>query len=561
MARLVQKVKSRQPHTLVIVGACIASFVAIGIFVFSPPARGETSDERVVVADSNGIVAVVGENSATGTPSVGNSWPAELISSDIVQVQPQREGTIVDWRVHIGELVGEGEILGHISAPPATPEIIKMLADQTEALTGADAGVRVADEYTAKEKARLAELSAAIGSSSSTVQEGSFPALASIRAQVAVKQSALRSVVERALSEQIALVTNVTDWRYVRYGSFNRQYGSLNQAIQNSYEPALIALSSALQKGGEVPVSQAQEYFALAVRIANSTPDDLALNALKVIAVGDQKDFLDAVAEYRDAQMALADKETEYRLMIQEKNAMLEKDRSMAQSSAEASRAAYKTVEQQIRGGTAIVASRSGIVSSIAKKVGDLVSPDMAIAVIAGSGQRGLTVRMRIPSTSMRPAVGDVLSVMRPGFPADTRRAKLIGVGAALDGTGSYMADAVLTEAVNWPVSSSVRVLAPERNGITVKSSAVKWGEGGAPQVWVVSSGGRIFAKKISIGRTLGDVTEVYSGLSNGERYIAKPEPDIREDMLLDELLKTLAPEKTAAAPSAGSGGMGDMPM
>jgi len=516
--------------------------------------------------EENGVVATVGINDATGSPELGNSWPAELISSNIVQVQPQREGTIVDWRVYVGEAVEAGEVLGHISAPPATPDIIKMLADQKEAVTGAVAQARVTDAYTVKEEARYKELGNAIDNSTQTSTSNAadilFPALASIRARVAVKQSTLRSVIERALAEQIAQVASVSDWRYVSYNSFNRQYGTLNQVLQNSYIAALVSLSSALsKKDAEIPLVQAQEYFALAVRVANNTPDDPMLNGFKAITPVNQRDFLDALGEYRDAQMALADKETEYRLMIQEKSAMLLRDQSMAAYSADAAQVAYRTVAEQINGGTAIIATRGGTVSAIYKKVGDLVSPDMAIATIAG-GSHGFTVRMRIPSTSIRPTVGTILGVMRPGFPSDMRQAKLIGVGTALDDTGSYMADAVLTEEVNWPSEASVRVLAPKKDSITVKSSAVTWGEGGVPQVWMVSEGGRIFLKKITVGRTLGLMTEVYSGLENGDRYIAKPTADMHEDMLLDEILKTRSSGEAAGTkPAKEKGDMGGMPM
>ncbi|MFZ2983673.1 MAG: hypothetical protein WA053_01175 [Minisyncoccia bacterium] len=549
--------------------------LAAGIVPFTYPsvieenASAETALDTASLTNESNIVATVGVNEATGTADLGNSWPAELISSSIVQVQPQREGTIVDWRVYVGETVAAGDVLGHISAPPATPELIAMLADQTQMVTEANAQMRVTDDYTAREKARYAELSSAIenarSATSTSLADASFPALASIRAQVGVQQSALRTVTEAAFGGQVAMVLNMNDWRYARNGVFNRAYGAGNQSVQNEYIAAIPAFAEALQKNTDVPIAQAQAYFALAVRVANSTIDDpaeMALNAsFKTSVVTDQKDFLMALAEYRDAQMALADKETEYRLMIQEKSAMLVKDQSMAISSAEAAQTAYRTVAAQVNGGTAIVATRSGTVSAIYKKVGDLVGPEMPIATLSGYSSQGLTVRMHIPSTVQRPAVGDVLSVMRPGFPSDVQKVKLIGVGTSLDDTGSYMADALLIGSTNWPVSASVRVLAPKESGMTVQSSAVMWGEGGVPQVWAISSGGRIFAKKITVGRTLGEVTEVYGGLENGDRYIAKAIPDIHEDMLLDNLLKLLAPVVSDEMTSEESGGMGDMPM
>src|SRR3989344_448338 len=85
------------------------------------------------------IVSIVGDEGSVGNIEVGGSWPGELISSEISQIQPQRQGVITDWRVNVGDAVSAGDILGKISAPPATTELIKMLAEQTEAVAKARA--------------------------------------------------------------------------------------------------------------------------------------------------------------------------------------------------------------------------------------------------------------------------------------------------------------------------------------------------------------------------------------------------------------------------------------
>lgn len=488
----------------------------------------------------NSLVAVVGNESATSTGNVGpnNSWPGEIISSDISQIQPQREGVIVAWRVRVGEQVAAGQVLGKISAPPATPELIKMLADQTESVTRAQAQASIADEFTAKEQVRLNGLRDSVSTGTPVDGAPSFTALQSLRDTVEVKKQALRTFVERALTTHVARVTNYSDWRYVQYG-IREGYGVTSQSVRGAYQTALVALVDTLKRTKDLSIDAATNYFDLAIRLANSTPDD-TVGDFKTMTAADQKDFLDAVAEYKNAQTMVADKETEYKLMVSEKTSMLEKDRSMAHVEAQAAEAAYKTVSGQINGGVYIYAPRSGSVSAIYKKVGDLVGPEMSVAVVTGYGEGNLIVRMRIPSNIRKPSVGDIVSVVRPGFPKDIHKAKMVGVGASLDDTGSYMADAVLVDHVDWPAGIAVRVIAlNSADTPTVPVTAIWWYGEGIPHVWGVSDAGRIFAKKVTLGRTLGTSMEIYEGLKNGDRYLIRAAPDVREDMLLQDVPTT----------------------
>lgn len=501
------------------------------------------SNERENITTS-GLVATVGDEPTLGSKEVGSSWPGEIISSELAQIQPQRQGVITDWRVHVGDTVSAGDILGKISAPPATPELIKMLAEQAEAVARAKAGVSIADEFSAKERARLDGLKSALESDTVSPSGVSFTVLRRMREKVEASRITLRSFIERTVASQVTTVSTVTDYRYVQPGRMNQLYGSLNQDVQNAYESALISLAGKLKSGADIPIEEAQEYFTLAVRLANSSGNGDEVNAFKAKVAEDQKDFLEVLADFREARIELADKETEYKLMISEKGAMVEKDRALARAESSAAEASFATVSKEVNNGSYIIAPRAGTVSAIYKKVGELVLPEMPIAVVAGYGEGRLLVRMRIPGNIPRPAKGDLVSVMRPGFPSDTHQAKLMGIGASLDETGSYMADAVLTDLVDWPSGASVRVIAPSSLAVPVVAySSVWWSVGGLPHVWGVSEAGRIFAKKITIGRTLGASVEVYDGMKNGDRYIVVPAPSIRENMLLGDILTI--PEKT----------------
>ncbi|MFZ2152342.1 MAG: hypothetical protein WAV09_04530, partial [Minisyncoccia bacterium] len=77
-------------------------------------------------------------------------------------------------------------------------------------------------------------------------------------------------------------------------------------------------------------------------------------------------------------------------------------------------------------------------------------------------------------------------------------------------------------------------------NTPSIKSSSIFWSEDGIPHIWAVSDAGRIFAKKITIGRTLGGSIEINSGIEIGEKYITDGSLDISENMFIDELIKKM---------------------
>lgn len=557
---LIQNVKQRHPKTLIILTVSLLVLVIASVSYSSISNKGIeaealTANESPAGEDTS-LVAVFGLDDATTTENSvsNNSWPGELVSGDISQIQPQREGVITEWNVHIGEYVSAGQSLGKISAPPATPELIKMLAEQTEAVTMARSQVKISDEYAAKEQSRLNSLRNSLDNNNTTSNDQLFTALQRLRDKVDIKKKAMRSFVERAISVHVTTVSSASTWRSFRYGFLNKDFGTLDQSMQYKYETALASLVDQMKSGDDIPVESAQTYFALAVRFANNSVNDSA-GDFKTMTANDQNEFLTFLSEYKDAEAELADKETEYKIMISEKSAEVEKDRSMAYAGAKASESAYSTVLGQITGGSSIKAPRSGTVSAIYKKVGDLVGPEMAIAVVAGKDKSKLTVRIRIPSNTNRPNTGEVVSVIRPGYTKDIRQAKVLGVGTTLDETGSYLADAILIDSVDWPVGSSVRVV-PVKNSNTpsIKVSSVWWSEGGLPHVWAITDAGRIFAKKITIGRTLGDSIEVTDGLKSGEKYVVDPTLEISEDMFLDDLIKKVTPSEETSDKPATSG-------
>lgn len=568
-----QKIKLLRPFHILIMTGLTVLFVVIGALIFSLTnkegvAKAVTEKtNKQVVADLSSVVAVVGVDDATtaGNVAPNNSWPGEIISSEISQIQPQREGVITDWRVNIGDKVKFGEVLGKISAPPATPELIAMLAEEKKALVMARAQAVIADEFAGKEQLRFNALRDSVDGKNVLGGNLSLTALENMRNLAKSRQSSLRSFVERAIAKHVFALSNVTDWRYLRSTNLNTAFNSSDQSVQNKYESLLITFVEKLKSSNDLTEKDAQDYFALLVQYANGLIDDggMGVSEFKMTAADDQEDFLEMLTDYRMAQADVAKMETEYKIMVSQDGSMVEKDRLMAHAEAEAMEASYKVVANEIVGGLYITAPRAGVVSAIYKKVGDLVDTEMSIAIVAGQSNKNLIVRMSVPNNIRKPEAGEILSVVRPGFPMNIYKIKITGIGSLIDGTGSYMADAVFTENVEWPVGSSVRIIAPENsNSPIIRFSAIWWSVEGTPHIWGVSDAGRIFARKITIGRTFGAAVgtsvEVYEGIKNTERYLISATPEIKENMLLDEIVKV----ESSTDESAGSGdSMGGMEM
>ena len=92
------------------------------------------------------------------------------------------------------------------------------------------------------------------------------------------------------------------------------------------------------------------------------------------------------------------------------------------------------------------------------------MGPGMPVATVTSDGDDQVIVRMRMPNNIQKPEVGEILSVIRPGFGTDVKKVRLVGIGSSLD-DGSYMADAVFLEKAKWSIGASVRVLAPAKLG------------------------------------------------------------------------------------------------
>jgi len=560
-------------------------FIAItGVYAFFSASKAEQSavaaeNEADASLYDDSIVAVAGTDdfALPSNASSRNSWPGEIISLNNLQVQPDREGTISEWYVRIGERVRVGQVIGKLSRPPQTPEMVSMLSEKLEGLSEARTGVAALRTYTAKRIVQLQQLR-------TDTENSNKQKIDLLRSETSENDSALLSLIaSKKKLAQVILRGSIIDAFPVMYGLsrippleliFSIQpkstLGVIDSSARNKLSGILSDALTDLKDENTVPEKSGLLYFDTAIKLANAsvaeseTLSDASLESLKQMLTEDQSDFVAILGEIKSMELERANIQRESIDTLAEIDAMiaeLEKELAMSEGEVIAKETAYTSIKGSITGGYSIVAPNNGIVSSIMKKPGEFVGPGMPVATVTTEGNDGILVRMRMPNNIQKPKIGELLSIVRPGFGGDVQKARLVGMGSSLDTDGSYMADAVFMESTKWPVGASVRVLASASSStVFVKHSSVLWSEGGAPTVWAVSEADRIFGKKIVIGRMLGALIEVYEGLKNGDRYITNPTQNIREDMLLGDIVKTLAPKGGGVVLPAEPGGHENMP-
>lgn len=519
------------------------------------------------------IQTVIGQNGELGI--LENTWPGEIISFGDIGIQPRREGTIIELSVNIGQKIKQGQVIAKLSAPPAMPELVSMLAEQAKMLTEARVDAKAQIEFAEKKKQQLTDLLGTIDESrnnNTNVLDSSQSAGNLISAQEVIvqekntvesDQKKIRSALEQSIRKELPMFTD----NEIDYVSLYKTsavpprivtmdyFGSIQEKFRYAYAIAATNVLKEIAKETNNLETVGNEYFQAATKLVGATYSgerismDQLTDIRKMVAM-DQMAFLDAVKDSQMSKAELVKMEVEYKLMLAEKEtdyamqvkeikeqiSMLEKDIAMSNGRVEAAQAAYNTVAGSINGNLAIVSPANGIISSVMKKNGDFVEPGMAIASLNTGRKEDRFVRFKIPSNIRLPEPGTELTIARPGFPKDLKKVKLIGIGTALDGNGSYLADANFTDTVDWPVNVSVRVL-PDGNSTSslfVNLSAFEWNGEGA-SIWKVMEDNTIKKVTVKTGRTLGEKVEVYEGIMSGDRYVAKIVPELKEGIKVRE--------------------------
>lgn len=589
----------------VLVLGSLATIVAFERGVFSKTDKASETSSGVKSATVTTVaIETVGGAELADSEAVGSSWPGELISAGDVEVQPQREGSIVEWKVKIGQKVTQGQILARLSAPAISPDLTRTLAEQAQNLARAKAQATATATFAEKNKQQLESLRAQIVSSGKQISDSLSDSSGSDRSKslatleasasasnkdVELKTQTVKDYSTQAVRKVFATFTNYSSDPITTYKQSPQNFyfylrsglGGQNGATQTDFTRELIDTLKAISNDTESIGQQTLRFLQSADSVvASSYQVEGSSDTLTVLrtTVSTERaslsekisDLSEAKTESAKIQSELASKRTEFSLTaantsketaeklkeIDEKVAQLEKEIDLANAEVRGTSAAYATIAGAINNGLNITAPRAGIVSIILKKSGDFVSPGTAVASINSGNEKDRLVRFKIPGNVIPPQSGDTLTVIRPGFPKDGKQIKLAGIGISLDGNGSFLADADFVEPVDWPIHASVRVLATNsQSGQSLVSlSAVWWDEAGKSNVWLVTEEGNIRPQEVKTGRTLGDKIEILEGLNQGARIVSKATADLKTGMKLNQISSEQKPAETEEPEGDGHG-------
>ncbi len=553
------------------------------------------TDEPTLVAEQKTVTALVpvetasnGDVEKLGASSI--SWPGEILSTADVQVFPAREGQIAEWRVRLGQKVYQGQVLGQLSAGPVSTELVSALAERQQAIVRARANVEATTEYIMASKQQLAELKLALDKSRDAAvgaAERNYQALlgsqvssstpSSTPGLLALKREKVRSHAREILHHYVnamsigylARPAQDADQLYGTY-SLKKHLGVTDTGAKYEFDNAVLKLGVDLKDPNVIPEASTKAFLKatqklLLASIPGSTDDgdsmsSEALADLRNDVADDPIAFLDTLNEYNEAKIqlegAVGNKNTlvatadadyaEKKNELDKKISELDRELKLAQAEVHAAESAYGTVASGIAGQT-IIAPKSGVISALYKNIGDHAAPDTAIAGISSASSKGRFVRFRIPSDLRAPEVGEEITIERPGFPLSGIKAKVVGVGLALDVNGSYTADAEFITVVNWPVHASVRVISNQSGGsILIPFTAVWWNDKGESQIWLVMENNVIRPRAVKVGRAVGDKIEIEDGLEAGERFVARASADLKTGQSIMGTITTT--EKTEPA-------------
>jgi len=176
-----------------------------------------------------------------------------------------------------------------------------------------------------------------------------------------------------------------------------------------------------------------------------------------------------------------------------------------------------------------IVSPISGTVDQMDLKIGQSAAPGMAGLRIVNA--ENLKVKADVPeSYGSQINTGDVLKILVPDAP-DSLNAKLSFVAKVIDPTSrSFAVEAKLPQRKNIrPNMTAILYIVnyQNKNAITVPVKSVQKSEQG--DYVFVAENGVAKRKNIKAGKTYGGITEILSGLSEGDQLITDGASDIED--------------------------------
>ncbi|MEK9159245.1 MAG: biotin/lipoyl-binding protein [Patescibacteria group bacterium] len=615
-----------------IVGLLISSVLLVTPLAFASPghddAAGESQTSESTPSSQLGTIQET-ELEKLGISNV--SFAGEVLSTDDVRVHPLVEGQLNELNVKIGQYVEKGQVLGRLSVAP-NPDLIATLAERAKSAERTRLQVIVIEKIANENKQLIDQLKTVLDRAKDSaiqtiyaqsvqnlnIAQGASQQLTSQNeVKDAVIQSAqaeyeqartavdselvnVRTAAEKAyveftsiVSDNVGLSTNST----IDEGNLNEAYGKFDQQTRRNFVSAVQAFKDAFKDETKLPENEIAVFFDTAGELLLSSYPSTYVSAEKLeelrgILTENERDYYEALKNYKDAIGELAQKQADYEtvkaeqerdivgLEVDAKNAQsayeiteslidakkieietdfekqkfeydnqlleLLKEKLLYQAEAEAAEVAYQVFASKI-GGQEIVALKSGYVSGIYMNLGDHVTPETAVLAITGDPKAPKFVRFKIPADTKLVSVGEEVDIESPNSQFGKTKAIVTGVSLSLDSNGFFLADADLNIDADLPVHANVRIVPNAQNKLlVVPLSALVLDENGKYSIWLVDKDNILHKKELTIGRTFGDQVEIFGGVALNDQFIVKPATDLVDGSVWEGTVPTEEVEEPA---------------
>ncbi len=555
-----------------------ALFIAgsIGVLVYAD--AGHDTPEPVAIQQSEQvIVRKVGDVDADAISQEGlSSFFGEVISKDIASVHSSREGVITSWNVSVGDRVSAGTVLGYVTVTGVSPEQQMQLAQQQANALKAKLDLDTVNTIATQTESvfsRIAESLRSVADKQKAIYDGSngsvtstyLTELQAIQSRQSSLEKKLQDFSNTALNELYPLVSQYGQSPFnsgFSETSLNQDLGNRNSSLRNTYA-SLIRQFASKVTSRTVTDDDVRNFLNETTDIVEATLPNQSVSTEGITAA-----VKDLQTELRDISNELSqatiDKTAKERERSQVEIELLrslsgfDNDLSLkkleqlsagerAKNEAKAAELLAQKLSVSAGGVVPVLASKSGIVASIEKNVGDYVSVADKIGLISNQNPVKI-VRFTIPSSWRDIKKGDALSLI---WKADFKpgSAVITGISPILNENGGHQAEAVLSKSTVFPVGSSVRLI-PEnsKKGVFINSKAVVF-DNLKPFVWIVTENDTIRKQEITPGRQLGEYVEILSGLEIGYGYlvILDSSVSLENGKKISEIIKTttVAPAPT----------------
>ncbi len=532
---------------------------------------GHDTAELVVQKQSEQvIVRKVGDVDADAISQEGlSSFFGEITSKDIASIHASREGVISSWNVSVGDYVSIGQTLGYVTVTGVSPEQQLQLAQQQANALKAQLDLETVNKITSQTESvfgKIAESLKSVADKQRAIYDGTngsvtstyITELQAIQARQVSLENKLQDFSNTALNEVYPLVS--------QYGqspsnsgfsetSLNQNLGNKNSSLRNRY--AILIKDFATKVTNRSVTDQDIRNFlnkTTDILDATLTTEGINTGGIATSVKNLQTELRDISNELSQATIDKTGKERErsqVEVELAKTLAGFDNDLSLkkleqsslndrARNEAKVAKLLSQKLAVSVGGIVPVLASKSGIVASVKKNVGDYISVSDQIGLISNQNPVKI-VRFTIPSSWKDIKKGDTLSInWRPDYSLGS--ALITGISPIIDEKGGHQAEARLTRETIFPVGASVSII-PEssKKGIFVNRKAVVF-EGSNPFVWIVTENNTIRKQQVKPGRQLGEYVEILSGLELGFSYLVILDPSISLENGKDmsEIIKTV---------------------